>query len=80
MTKGLQKAFDELLVENTWLDSPTRANARRKLDKMLFVIAQTDAADTDASLDEYYKEVEVEFNSRISARNRFNKAFSGNNA
>ena len=54
---SLKEAFNELLKENNWMDSTTKANAIKKLNAITEHIAFPDYTLNDTQLIEYHKQV-----------------------
>jgi predicted metalloendopeptidase len=59
LVNDLKQAFEELLNENNWLDSETKANAISKLKAIAVEIASPDITFNDKELEIYSNDVRL---------------------
>ncbi len=66
LVKDLKQAFEELLNENNWLDSKTKANAISKLKAIAVEIASPDFTFNDNELELYSNDVRLLNNNTVN--------------
>lgn len=60
MWTDVSSAFDDMLIENHWMDADTKAQARKKLHAMKPFIGFPDWITNPSRLETYYRDVSAQ--------------------